>query len=172
MYSHLLKKALPFTLTLVVGTALGGLFGSRGAGAPAWASWDGARREFGFGRRYGHDHCRMRRRYLVAETKPLLILFKPDAVLPRVSGVVDKGFSFARVLVTFGADGKVQAVEPMDDMSINAWRDWPSAGKDKAATAAWEAVERAARQIRFEPETINGMPVSVTKEVEIRFVND
>ena len=24
MYSHLLKKALPFTLTLVVGTALGG----------------------------------------------------------------------------------------------------------------------------------------------------
>jgi len=170
MYSHLLKKALPFTLTLVVGTALGGLFASRGGESPRWASWHGARREFGFGERRGHDHCRMRRRYLVAETKPLVILFKPDAVLPR--GASESAFSFARVLVTFGADGKVQAVEPFDDASINAWRDWPAAGKDAAASAAWEAVERAARQIRFEPETINSMPVSVTKEVEIRFLTD
>ena len=75
MYSHLLKKVLPFTLTLVVGAALGGLFQSRRAQTPSWASWHDGRREFGFGERRGHDHCRMRRRYLVAESKPLVFLF-------------------------------------------------------------------------------------------------
>ena len=170
MYSHLLKRALPFALTLLVGVAIGSLFQSRSAESPGWGSWHGARH--GFGERHGRKRCRMRRRSLVAETRPLVILFKPDAVLPRGFGAVQRGFSFTRVLVTFGADGKIQAVEPFDDRSINAWRDWPSPGKDTAAVAAWEAVERAARQIRFEPETLNGMPVSVTKEVEIRFLGE
>ncbi len=168
MYSHLLKKALPFTLTLVVGTALGGLSAPRGAGSTSWASWRGARREFGFGERRPHA-CRMRRRYLVADSKPLVILFKPDAVLPHTfTGAL--GMTPARVLVTFGSDGNVQAVEPLDEYSVKAWRDWPSAGGDPFAAEMWQAVERAARQIRFEPETINSVPVSVTKEVEIRFL--
>lgn len=169
MYSHLLKKALPFTLTLIVGTALGGLFGPRGARAPGWASWHGGRHEFGFGEKRGHKRCRMRRRHLVAETKPLVILFKPDAVLQNTfTGAL--GMTPARVLVTFGSDGNVRAVEPLDDHSVRAWRDWPSAGGDPFAAEAWQAVERAARQIRFEPEKINSMPVSVTKEIEIRFL--
>jgi hypothetical protein len=169
MYSHLLKKALPFTLTLVVGAALGGLFGPRGGESPGWASWRNARREFRFGERRGHhDHCRMRRRHLVAESKPLAILSKPEAVLTRAfKGAL--GMPPARVLVTFGSDGNVQAVEPLDDYAVKAWRDWPSAAADPLAADAWQAAERAARRIRFEPETINGMPVSVTKEVEIRF---
>ncbi|HWW74118.1 MAG TPA: hypothetical protein VNZ44_01910 [Pyrinomonadaceae bacterium] len=162
MYSHLLKKALPFTLTLVVGAALGGMFNPRGVESP---SWQGARREFRWGR--GHDHCRMRRRYLVAESKPLEILSTPDAVLTRtMTGAL--GMPRARALVTFGSDGNVQAVEPLDEYSVKAWRELPSA-EDPFAAECWQAVERAARQIRFEPETINGMPVSVTKEVEIRF---
>ena len=171
MYSHLLKKALPFTLTLVVGTALGGLLGPRGGESPSWASWHGARREFGFGERRRRGHCRMRRRYLVAESKPLVILSTPEARPPFSLGRGRESLGPARVLVTFGSDGRVQAVEPLDDRSVNAFRDWPSAGRDPAALA-WDAVERAARQIRFEPETINGMPVSVTKEVEIGFAAD
>jgi hypothetical protein len=171
MYSHLLKKALPFTLTLVVGTALGGLFGLGRSESPSWASWHGGRREFGFGERRGHDHCRMRRRYLVAESKPLVILSTPEARLPFSPGRGAESPSPARVLVTFGADGNVQAVEPLDSRSIDAFRDWPSSGRDPV-TLAWAAVEGAARQIRFEPETINGMPVSVTKEVEIRLTAD
>jgi hypothetical protein len=171
MYSHLLKKALPFTLTLVVGAALGGLFGSRGGASPTWASWRGERREFGFGERRHHGHCRMRRRYLVAESKPLEILSTPEARLPFGLGRGQENLVPARVLVTFGSDGMVQAVEPLDAGSIDAFRNWPSAGRDPAVLA-WDAVERAARQIRFEPETINGMPVSVTKEVEIRLTAD
>lgn len=161
MYSHLLKKALPFTLALVVGVFIGGLFKPRAADSPSWASWHGARREFGFGRRRGRDHCRMRRRYLVAETQPLRILFQPEAYLPFGRGAED--FSPARVLVTFGADGKVQAVEPLDDGAVAARR---------TRHAAWNALESAARSIHFEPETINGMPVSVSKEVEVRFSGD
>jgi hypothetical protein len=172
MYSHLLKKALPFMLTLVVGTALGGLFQSRRAESPSWASWDGARREFGFGRRRGHDHCRMRRRHLVAETRPLVILFKPDARLPFGLGRAHENPGAARALVTFGPDGRVQAVDPSDERTAGVFRDWPPAGGGSAEAEAWRAVERAAWQIRFEPETINGMPVSVTKEVEIRFLAD
>ena len=168
MYSHLLKKALPFTLTLVVGAALGGMFGPRGGESSCSASWRDARREFAFGKRRGHDHCRMRRRYLVAESKPLVILSTPEAVLTRAfTGAL--AMPPARVLVTFGSDGNVQAVEPLDDYSVKAWRDWPSAAADPLAADAWQAAERAARRIRFEPETINGMPVSVTKEVEIHF---
>jgi hypothetical protein len=168
MYSHLLKKALPFTLTLVVGAALGGMFNPRGGQSPSWASWHCGRREFNFGERYGHDHCRMRRRYLVAESRPLAILSTPDAVLPYTfTGAFWIGPR--RVLVTFGSDGNVQAVEPLDEYSVKDWRGMSSGGGDPEAAKMWQAVERAARQIRFEPETINGMPVSVTKEVEIRF---
>jgi hypothetical protein len=166
MYSHLLKKALPFALTLVVGVALGGLFQPRRGESPSWASWRGGR-EFGLGRRRGHEHCRMRRRHLVAESKPLVVLFKPDAVLPNTfTGAY--GMPPRRVLVTFGSDGNVQAVEPLDEYSVEAWRQ-RSRGVYAEGADEWQAVERAARQIRFEPETINGMPVSVTKEVEIHF---
>ena len=163
MYSHLLKRAVPFTLTFVLGAALGGLFGSFGAGGRSASALEGRDRAFGHGR---GNACRMRRYNLVAETKPLVILFKPDALVPRGPGA--EGPGSARVLVTFGADGRVQAVEPLDDRSVEAWRDRPAPGAD----AAWRAVERAARQIRFLPETINGKPVSVTKEVEIRFLAD
>ena len=166
MFSFLLKKALPFTLTFVFGAALSGLVGLFWAAEKEAGTALSAR-----GRDYGRRACRMRGQKLVAETKPLSILFKPDALLPRGVGG-GEGFDRARVLVTFGADGRVQAVEPLDERSVAAWRDWPEAGKDTAAVAAWDAAERAARQIRFTPETINGMPVSVTKEVEIRFIAD
>ena len=165
MYSILLKKALPFTLTFVFGAALGGfgaLFGAAEKGAGALS----------FKREYGRRACRARGQKLVAETKPLVVLFKPDALLPRPLGRADDGPGSARALVTFGADGKVQAVEPLDERSVAAWREWPATGKEPAPSTAWAAVERAARQIKFLPETINGMPVSVTKEVEIRFVAD
>jgi hypothetical protein len=35
-----------------------------------------------------------------------------------------------------------------------------------------KAAEKAAQQIQFEPEMINSVPVSVTKEVEIHFITD
>ena len=162
MFSLLLKKALPFTLTFVVGTALGGLSwlfgapGERGGRALVTGAYD-------FGG--GCDGARRRHR-LVAESKPLVILFKPDARWPRNVEPGKEGARPAVVRVTFGADGKVQDVRPLTSRF--------DVGDDDlvGVKAVWESVEHAARLIRFSPETINSVPVSVTRDVEIRFYGD
>ena len=159
MFSLLLKKALPFTLTFVVGTALGGL---------TWLFGGAEKRPETalFTRTYEFKgRCGARRHHLVAESQPLVVLFKPDARWPR--GVdTGKGLQPARVRVTFGADGKVQDVRPLASLFDVADEELVGM-KD-----VWESVERAARQIRFTPETVNSVPISVTRDVEIRFYGD
>ena len=71
--SLLLKKALPFALTFVVGTALGGLSWLFG-GSEKKPETTLVTRTYDYGSR-----CRMRSHQLVAESKPLVILFKPAA---------------------------------------------------------------------------------------------
>jgi hypothetical protein len=155
MYSFLLKKALPFTLTFVFGAALGvvgGLFGS----SEKKTEYVLSTRTYEF-----RSRCRARPHNLVAETKPLAILHKPEAILPAGSGGFKSNPEFIAVNVTFGADGKVQQVEPPACLAYDCYdmRDERS--------GRWEAVERAARLIQFTPETINGVPVTVVKVVEI-----
>ncbi|HEX8688154.1 MAG TPA: hypothetical protein VF654_16700 [Pyrinomonadaceae bacterium] len=158
--SLLLKKALPFALTFAVGAALGGL--TRLSGGPG----DGAEtvlvtRTYDFGPRCGNA----RRHPLVAETKPLLILFKPDARWPLGAESGKGGASPARVRVTFGADGTIRDARPLT---------FDFRGRDASLVEVkekWEAVERAARQIRFTPELVNSVPVTVTRDVEIGFLS-
>ena len=97
----------------------------------------------------------MYRRDLVAETRPLVILFKPDAVLPYRDEMGKEGNNLVSVSVTFGADGKVHAVEQLPPLMPDVMK---------------QAVERAARQIQFEPETVNSVPITVTKDIEIQFM--
>ncbi|MBV9928343.1 MAG: hypothetical protein JOZ96_25230 [Acidobacteria bacterium] len=169
MYSILLKKALPFALTFVFGAALSALVGLSGGAEQKKFEWTSSTSTYEFGSR-----CRMRRHNLVAESKPLRILYKPGAAIPDdfkpdatwpwpgdAKGIYN--FPGATVRVTFGADGNVQRVEPSDDP-------YPSLGTT-ADRVVWECMERAARQIRFEPETVDGLPVTVTRDVEIRFDN-
>jgi hypothetical protein len=173
MFSCLLKRVLPFTLTFILGAAVGGLFRANRAEPAAW-TWEKSAPLLGHEGPFGYGHsCRMRPRNLVAETKPLLIRFIPDARWPKDlnrdlpwSHNLTEGYVFpgAKVRVTFGSDGKVQRVEPSDEL-------YPSLGP-KADKIVWERMASAARQIQFEPETVNGMPVSVTKEVEIHFMAD
>jgi len=154
MYSLLLRKALPFALTFILGSLVGGLFKAVGFGGPS----DGNARAFRYS--YGGRHsCRMRfeRRNLVAETKPLNILSKPDARLPRGAG---DGRRSMEVYATFGSDGKIQ------DVQLGSADDWR---EQLDETPMWRAVEEAAYAIKFEPETYDGMPVSVVKKVEIVF---
>ena len=157
MYWFLLKKALPFTLTFIFGAMLSGLLGLFGSSEKQAGSVLGTRTyEFG-------SRCRMRRHRLVAESKPLLITFTPDAVVSVGPQSLRQGTG-VRVLavVTFGANGKVQAVESASLLS--------ACGKykgDEVSGEMLEAVKRAATQIQFEPETIDGVPVTVTREVGI-----
>jgi Gram-negative bacterial TonB protein C-terminal len=150
MKEYLLKRALPFALTFVVGAAVGGffqLFGARG---------DSPRRHY-FGTYEGRRGCgkKFRRRHFAPDARPPVILFKPDA---RVPPDLDRsetmhGLKPARVRVTFGEDGKVRGAESLDRWS----------------SEVSEAAERAARLIQFIPATADGSPTTVTEEVEIRF---
>jgi hypothetical protein len=161
----LLKKLLPFALTFVVGAAIGGLFNSFGLrSTPALV---GVGPSYRFERRYS---CRMHTRDLVAETKPLVILFKPDGHWPSGAHYLEA----VHALVTFGADGKVQRVEPVNEDlkdALTVYNQQKIITHIDARILIWDAAERAARGIQFEPEMINGMPVSVTKEVEIHFID-
>jgi hypothetical protein len=174
MLTCLLKRVLPFTLTLIVGAALGGLFNLFGARREALRVVRTELRTFSYGEGHGCKHGRFKRRELVAETKPLVILFKPPARLPREFREFDDRALFhfvprsALVRVTFGADGKVLAVEPFYEGHPGIDRlplgdDWKK---------AWDSVERAARLIQVTPEMNNGLPVPATKELEIFFLLD
>lgn len=160
MYWFLLKKALPFTLTFIFGAALSGLMGLFGTSEKKAESFIGTRTyEF-------NSRCRMRRRHLVAESKPLAILNVPKAVWPYGLEAEPKDREPVKVSVTFGADGKVQyvttAAPDFSDESYNTVN---------RLTPVRYAVERAAGMIQFEPETVDGRPVTVTREVEIRFAD-
>jgi hypothetical protein len=161
MKECLLKRVLPFTLTFIVGAAVGGffqLFGARDAG------WRGRRFAHGYEGRRGCGK-KFRRNYFAPQTKPLLILFKPDARWPLGRDAWDKGTypTSVRVRVTFGADGHVKDAVPAD---------WDYSSRGPYAANVWEAASRAARDIGFTPETIDGVPVSTTREVVIRFMAD
>ena len=157
MYLFLLKKALPFTLTFIFGALLSGLLGLFGTSGKK-AEYVLSTRTYDYGSR-----CRMRHHNLVAESKPLRITFTPDALVSVGPNSLRQGTG-VRVLavVTFGADGKVQGVESASLLS--------ACGKYKGEEASGDilvAVKRAAEQIQFEPETVDGLPVTVTREVEI-----
>jgi hypothetical protein len=158
MYWFLLKKALPFTLTFVFGAALSGLLGLFGSSGKKQETAVGTRTyEFG-------SRCRTRRHKLVAESKPLAILDVPDAIWPRGLEAEKKDLKPVSVSVTFGDDGKIKTVTP-----------FYSCFSDEAADrlpSVRDALKRAALMIRFEPETVNGMPVTVTRDVVIRFAAD
>ena len=151
MYSFLLKKALPFTLTFVFGAALSALLGLFWGGKTGHDVLHVQRHVGEYGR--GRRECRMRGRNLIAESKPLNILKKPFADVTGISTAADEGRAVT-INVTFGADGKVQKVEPVAGRSVRQ--------------AVWESVDGAARQIQFEPETVNGLPVTVTRETDIQ----
>jgi hypothetical protein len=161
MYLFLLRKALPFTLTFVFGAALSGLVGLFGHSEKRAESWSFTRTyEFG-------SRCRMRRHNLVAESKPLYILYKPAAVLTGV-GAWKGDAEPVKLLVTFGADSRVQGVESYQDWCARVYKSQPGVLR----TSVWEAAVRAAHQIEFWPETVNGLPITVTQEVEIRLLSE
>lgn len=166
MYWFLLKKIVPFTLTFIFGAALSGLTGLFGASQkkPELVSL-----RFTWGMEEGRGHCRMRHHNLVAESKSLNILSIPDARWPKWAHY-DKA---VLALVTFGADGNVQRVEPANaDIKdvLSEISQQRSITHIDMRPFIWDAAERAARQIQFEPELLNGVPVTVTKEVEIHFI--
>lgn len=97
MLAYLLKRALPFTLTLILGSGLWGVFGSRraahGGGGPG---------------RYRFAH----QRKVNCASTPVRILSQPeknytrDAVRNRTTGVV-------KLLVQFNSDGTTTVLDQL-----------------------------------------------------------
>ncbi|MDQ3803697.1 MAG: energy transducer TonB [Acidobacteriota bacterium] len=149
MKECLLKRVLPFTLTFIVGAAVGGFFQLFGARDAGWR-----------GRRYGYTDegrrgCgkKFKRNYFAPKSRPPVILFKPDARLPRAARTAGEGPFTTRVRVTFGEDGVVRRAE-----AVGTWLPEVS-----------EAAARAALNIHFIPATLDGEATTVTEEVPIRF---
>ncbi len=161
MLTCFLKRILPFTLTFIIGAAAGGFF-TIPHRRPA--SREEILRAYSFSEDGGH-HCRARTQRLLAESKPLVIIFKPDAQWPlKYRGLARKDFLPVLVRVTFGADGEVHKVQPTDDVLARK--------VDVLELMMFVAASTAARHIQFEPETINNVPISVMKEIEINFMAD
>lgn len=138
----MLKRVLPFILTLMIGTALGSLLGR----ISLYSNEPKSIKPVLHGSGYGG--CKFKRGSWNTSA-PLRILSGLNtryASGPEMRDVDE----VVRLRVVFGANGQVSEVEPLTIQS-----------KDLTE----EAVE-AATQIQFVPATINGQPVSVTKELD------
>ena len=153
MTTCLLKRVLPFTLTFILGAAVAGIAGLlRPGGDRSYVALE--RHSYGWGE--GRS-CRttVKRHKLLAESKPLAINHRPNAVYTAEArrrahtGTV-------RLRVTFGADGKVKAVETLQ-------------GQPYGLT---QSAERAAWRTNFTPALENGLPISVTRVIEYDFPSE
>ena len=154
MSACLLKRVLPFTLTLVVGAALGSLtsfFGLRRQQERPAASKGYTLGSY----RGGGGGCRSyKRRRFVDANRPAVILFQP---LPRYTDEArrNKFTGSIRLQVRLDADGTVSDVRPLGVLPFGLT----------------EAAEEAARNIRFTPAMRDGAPVSSWEEVRMEFVD-
>jgi TonB family protein len=149
-----LKRVLPFTLTLLVGLAIGSLFNlfsskpqveqrafriesSYGAGLGAGTGSGGCRSRM---RTYSEDYRSAR---ILSQAEPL---YTVEARRNHTEGEV-------LLRVTLGADGAVSNVETITSL--------PDGLTEQARTAA--------RLIKFVPASRNGYPVDETKTITYSF---
>ena len=175
-----LKRILPFTLTFIIGVALGGfagLFGTqRGAGGSLLhVSGDFGRHGYGCKakrERYRHGHSaydspEQARTNIVAtqsfpadsamfergsEWQPVTVISSPDPVYPRAARR-HRTDGVVRLSVLFGADGKAKVEDVVEALP------------DGLTEAAKEAV----RAIEFTPATLGGKAVSTHGVVDCIF---
>jgi TonB family protein len=143
MMISVLKRALPFVMTLIVGMMLGSIFGWN---RPAAKS---VREERFVTVTERRSSCRASRgRRAFSESTPLNITYEPntaytpEALKNKTTGVV-------QLRVRFNADGTTTVVEHLSTLPDGLTED----------------ALRVSAQTRFEPETYNGQPVSVTKDM-------
>ena len=147
----MLKRILPFILTLTFGVVLGSLLNfarPRATGAPR--AMDAPTVFSGRGCSSSKRALYMHR--TIDDAPRPMILFKPE---PRYTEAARKNSvaGLVRLSATFGADGRVSNVEALTTLP-------------DGLTA--EAI-RAAEGIVFKPATVGGDPVSVRKDVEYVF---
>ena len=142
MYTDVLKRVLPFTLTLIVGIAFGSFVNLFSQNTPHVAPAG----------RYEPRTYRAKRkcgtsfRTLTTQT-PVEILYEPNTRLTP-QAIRNETYGVVTLKVEFGADGKVGKVETVSTL--------PDGLTEQAV--------QAARQTRFNPATSNGEAITVTQE--------
>lgn len=137
MSTCLLKRILPFMLTLGIGLGLGSLFESRSL-SPNWKTKTH--------RRTSCNYTTTTRTEMSASSAPLTILFEPST---RMTPAARKHqtYGVVQLLIEYGADGRARVLS-----RVNTLPD-----------GLTEEAERVAEQTQFRPEKVNGKPVSVTR---------
>jgi TonB family protein len=145
-----LKRVLPFTLTLIVGLALGSLFNLFNA-SPQSA----ARPSFRFERSYATGSgggCRNRTRSYTASIRSAEIFYRPEP-LYTAEARRNRTEGDVTLRLTLGADGTVRDVETITSLP----------------DGLTEQARRAALAIKFNPATRDGSPVDEVKMITYSF---
>ncbi|MGB9181074.1 MAG: hypothetical protein WCB68_17715 [Pyrinomonadaceae bacterium] len=163
MLTCLLKRVLPFLLTLTFGAAVGNIF--RPA-TPAARNYKAVL--------VATNHKSCSHRFQSYGSSPLVINDVPDVSMKdavRLSGIFTSTQKFQ---VLLGSDGRVWDVSPTTDTrSFDSTQSISAVVKREVAT--WESLKGlamdAARQIEFAPATVNGEPTSTWVTVAYEFSN-
>lgn len=148
-----LKRVLPFTLTLIVGTGLGSVFNFFNSSPQPSPQARAYRLEGGYaGGSGGGGGCRTRRRAFAANIKSAEIFYRPEPFYTEAARR-NRTEGDVTLRLTLGADGTVSNVE-----TITALPD-----------GLTEQARRAASQIRFNPATRDNSPVDEVKTITYSF---
>jgi TonB family protein len=145
-----LKRVLPFTLTLIVGTGIGSVFNLFNSSPSPLPEARAYRLESSYG--YGGGGCRNRRRTVTSLIKSAEIIYRPEAFYTEAARR-NRTEGDVTLRLTLGADGTVSDIE-----TITALPD-----------GLTEQARRAASQIRFNPATRDGVPVDEVKTITYSF---
>ena len=148
MFVSLLKRALPFTLTLLFGSGLGSIFSGTSTDMQPRVNTTPTTRTY--------SGCSSHRRASAfAESTPLIVTFEPNTRLTEAARR-NKTVGVVELLVRFDADGKATVVDHLTTLP----------------DVLTEEAERAAERTVFRPATINGKPYTVTEVRQFIFSLD
>ena len=139
MSTCLLKRILPFMLTLVIGLGLGSLFQLK-------SRHGGSRTPCRSSSRYMSTNNTLTMRYQASASTPLTILFEPSTRMTAAARR-NQTYGVVQLLVEYGADGKARVLSRVTSLP----------------DGLTEEAERVAELTQFRPETRNGEPVSTTR---------
>jgi hypothetical protein len=149
MFACFVKRALPFTLTLLVGSGLGSIFSGVSTQSSSQLTTIQVERKYNCAQRH------RARAAVSAPSTPLVVTFEPNTRLTEAARR-NKTTGVVELLVRFGADGKASVVDRLQTLP----------------DGLTEEAERAAERTAFRPATINGKPYTVTEVRQFTFSVD
>lgn len=148
MFVSLLKRALPFTLTLLFGSGLGSIFSGTTTRTATQSNVTTTTTRT-------YSCASHRRSSSFGESTPLIVTFEPNTRLTEAARR-NKTVGVVELLVRFDADGKATVVDHLTTLP----------------DGLTEEAERAAERTVFRPATINGKPYTVTEVRQFIFSLD